>query len=105
MRMRKKKNLETRLEEVKEYILSTDCEEKDFEKEVEKTLFDYEELFGNSNPVRLEIGCGKGNFICGMAEKYPDVNFVALEVVPDVMVIAMEHRACCVKQRNVRQYG
>ena len=35
MRMRKKKNLEARLEEVKEYILHTECEEKDFEKDVD----------------------------------------------------------------------
>ena len=81
MRMRKKKNLEARLEEVKEYILSTDCEEKDFEKEVEKTLFNYEEVFGNSNPVRLEIGCGKGHFICEMAKRNPDVNFIADEKI------------------------
>ena len=90
MRMRKKKNLETRLEEVKEYILSTDCEEKDFEKEVEKTLFNYKEVFGNSNPVRLEIGCGKGTFVCETAKRNPDKFFVAVEKVRDVMVMAME---------------
>ncbi len=90
MRMRKKKNLETRLEEVKEYILSTDCEEKDFEKEVEKTLFNYEEVFGNSNPVRLEIGCGKGQFVCEMAKRNPDVNFIAVEKVKNVIVAACE---------------
>ena len=35
--------------------------------------------FGNDNPIRLEIGCGKGRFVCGMAEKNKNVNFVALE--------------------------
>ena len=90
MRMRKKKNLETRLAEVKEYILSTDCVEKDFEKEVEKTLFNYEEVFGNNNPVRLEIGCGKGQFVCEMAKRNPDVNFIAVEKVKNVIVAACE---------------
>ena len=90
MRMRKKKNLEARLEEVKEYILHTECEEKDFEKDVEKSLFDYEEVFGNSNPVRLEIGCGKGQFICEMAKRNPDVNFIAVEKIKNVIVAACE---------------
>ena len=90
MRMRKKKNLEARLEEVKEYILHTECEEKDFEKDVEKNLFDYEEVFGNSNPVRLEIGCGKGQFICEMAKRNPDVNFIAVEKIKNVIVAACE---------------
>ena len=90
MRMRKKKNLEARLEEVKEYILHTECEEKDFEKDVEKSLFDYESVFGNSNPVRLEIGCGKGQFICEMAKRNPDVNFIAVEKIKNVIVAACE---------------
>ena len=90
MRMRKKKNLEARLEEVKEYILHTECEEKDFEKDVEKSLFDYEEVFGNSNPVRLEIGCGKGQFICEMAKRNPDVNFIAVEKIKNIIVAACE---------------
>ena len=90
MRMRKKKNLETRLEEVKEYILSTDCDEKDFEKDVPKTLFNYEELFGNNNPVRLEIGCGKGRFACELAKREPDINVLALEKCANVVVMASE---------------
>ena len=90
MRMRKKKNLEARLEEVKEYILHTECEEKDFEKDVEKSLFDYEAVFGNSNPVRLEIGCGKGQFICEMAKRNPDVNFIAVEKIKNIIVAACE---------------
>ena len=43
-------------------------------------------------PLHLEIGCGKGNFACGMAEKYPDVNFIAMECVADVACIALDTR-------------
>ena len=50
----------------------------------------WNEEFRNDNPIHIEIGCGKGNFVLGMAQKYPDINFVAIEVVPDVMVLAME---------------
>ncbi|MBR6727042.1 MAG: tRNA (guanosine(46)-N7)-methyltransferase TrmB [Clostridia bacterium] len=46
-------------------------------------------------PLHLEIGCGKGNFACGMAEKYPDVNFIAMECVADVACIALEKADAC----------
>ncbi|MCL2351419.1 MAG: tRNA (guanosine(46)-N7)-methyltransferase TrmB [Firmicutes bacterium] len=39
----------------------------------------WKEFFGNQNPVRLEIGCGKGRFIAKMAAMNPEINFVALE--------------------------
>ncbi len=91
MRMRKKKNLESRLEEVKEYILDTYCEDMDFEKAKEdKKLFSYNEIFGNDNPVRLEIGCGKGQFVCETAKLNPDVNFIAVEKIKNVIVAACE---------------
>ena len=80
MRMRKKKNCDVRLERSGSLWI----------REPELLKGKWNEEFGNDNPIHIEIGCGKGNFICGMAEKYPDVNFVAIEVVPDVMVIAME---------------
>ena len=41
-------------------------------------------------PLHLEIGCGKGNFVLGMAEKHPEIDFVAVEIVRDVIVMAME---------------
>ena len=34
---------------------------------------DWIELFGNMNPVEIEIGCGKGRFIINSAMKYPDI--------------------------------
>lgn len=41
--------------------------------------------FNNSNEVHLEIGCGKGDFIIGMARKYPHINFIAIEKFPTVL--------------------
>ena len=42
-------------------------------------LFDLRELFGNSNPVVLEIGSGKGRFLLNSAAARPDVNFIGIE--------------------------
>lgn len=80
MRMRKKKNCDIRLEKSGSLWIRNPEDYKG----------KWKEEFENNNPVHLEIGCGKGKFICEMAQKYPDVNFVAIEVVKDVMVIAME---------------
>jgi tRNA (guanine-N7-)-methyltransferase len=50
----------------------------------------FAELFGNNNPICLEIGMGKGDFIIGMAEKYPNINFIGLEKFESVMVRAVQ---------------
>jgi len=39
----------------------------------------FAELFGNSNPVEIEIGSGKGTFLLDQAQSRPDVNFIGLE--------------------------
>ena len=41
--------------------------------------------------IRLEIGCGKGKFTVETAKAEPDVLLIALEKVPDAMVMAMEY--------------
>lgn len=43
-----------------------------------------------AKPLYLEIGCGKGDFVIGMAQKHPECNFLAMERVPDVMLCALE---------------
>ena len=80
MRVRKKKNCDARLEKSGSLWI----------KEPEELKGAWHKEFGNQNPIHIEIGCGKGKFACEMAQKYPEVNFVAIEVVKDVMVIAME---------------
>ena len=94
MRMRKKKNGEKRIEACSEYLIT-------------EPITDLNELFGNGNPVHVEVGCGKGNFTCGMAKKYPDVNFIAVEKVRDVCCIALEKAKAAAEDResdNVRFY-
>lgn len=50
----------------------------------------YSELFKNNNPIRLEIGSGKGQFLIKMALKYPNINFIGLEKSSSVLVRAIE---------------
>ena len=51
-------------------------------------IIDVEKVFGNNNPLHLEIGCGKGQFAEEIARRNPDINFVAVEL--NVLVTAME---------------
>ena len=40
----------------------------------------WSDLFGNKNPICLELGMGRGEFIINMAKKYPNINFIGLEL-------------------------
>ena len=47
-------------------------------------------VFGNDNPVYLEIGCGKGQFITGHAKRDPEANFIAIEGNPSALYRALQ---------------
>lgn len=47
-------------------------------------------LFPNSQPIHLEIGTGKGQFLIEMAKKYPDINFIGMEKYDSVLVRAIQ---------------
>lgn len=66
--------------------------------------FDPERIFGNNNPVHLEIGCGKGKFIQQLAEENPDINFIALEQTANVLITAME-RTIKSGVKNLKYYA
>lgn len=50
----------------------------------------YSLLFKNDNPIHLEIGMGKGDFIIAMAKKYPNINFIGIEMFDSVIVRAIQ---------------
>lgn len=50
----------------------------------------WQERFLKTQPLHLEIGTGKGRFIIGLAKKYPQINFVGLEVQSSAIVTALE---------------
>lgn len=39
-----------------------------------------QEFFKNNNPLVLELGCGKGEYSVGLAQKYPNKNFIGIDI-------------------------
>ena len=66
------------------------AESKFFVKDPYKYKNKWHDLFGNKNPISLELGMGRGDFIINMAKKYPNVNFIGLELYPSQMVMDTE---------------
>lgn len=50
----------------------------------------WNKVFNNNNPIKIEIGMGKGNFIINNAIKYPDINFIGIEKYDSVLVRGIE---------------
>lgn len=91
MRMRKKKNCGKRMEECADIWI----------KKPELCIGKWHsEVFKNDRPIHIEIGCGKGRFITETAKKNPDINYIAVEKVEDVLVMAME-KAVAAELSNV----
>lgn len=80
MRMRKRHNLEPRLERCAEYITAQPQELKGR----------WLEHFTGFASLYLELGCGKGRFTVETAKRSPNAMLVAVEKVPDAMIIAVE---------------
>lgn len=68
MRVRYDKNADKTLEENEIYI-----------QEPLQNIGKWQQEFENENPLHLEIGMGKGNFIINMAKQFPDINFIGME--------------------------
>ena len=80
MRMRKKPNLIPRMERCARFLI----------REPSSYRGHWRQLKPDAKEIRLEIGCGKGRFSAETAQRNPDVLYIALERVPEAMVIAME---------------
>lgn len=50
----------------------------------------WKEVFGNDNPLHIEVGTGKGQFVTGMALANPDINYIGIELYDSVIVCALE---------------
>ena len=91
MRMRRKKHREERMEACSELLIE------------DITVFknDIGKIFDNDKPIHMEIGCGKGKFITETAALNPDINYIAVEKISDVIVLALE-KVKAAGLRNVR---
>lgn len=47
-------------------------------------------VFGNMNPIRIEVGMGKGRFLMDQAEKHPEINFIGIEMYSSVLLRAVQ---------------
>ena len=58
---------------------------------LESCNFFYQDVpFDNANPIHLEIGMGKGDFLLNMALKHPDINFIGVEKYSSVISYAIK---------------
>ncbi|RXT04801.1 tRNA (guanosine(46)-N7)-methyltransferase TrmB [Ammoniphilus sp. CFH 90114] len=59
----------------------------------EKNRGQWKEWFGNDQPIHIELGTGKGNFITTLAEQNPSVNYIGVEVREEVLISAVRKAA------------
>lgn len=52
----------------------------------------FHQLFGNRNPLRIEVGMGKGRFIMELASQNPQVNYIGIERYSSVLLRALQKR-------------
>ena len=91
MRMHRKPHLDERLLACGDIVTIANLADKNMKRATdEKEYLNLKEIFGNANPVHLEIGCGKGKFVCETALLNPDINFVACEKISNVIIDACE---------------
>lgn len=92
MRMRKKRHLEDRLAACKDVMIYMQNQNEHADDPLDEALFfDSMKVFGNNNPLHLEIGSGKGAFILELARRNPDINYIAIEKTPNVIVTGAEN--------------
>lgn len=90
MRVRKKKNGAERIAACGDLLIEN----------IEKLKEDPQYAFAEKRPLYIEIGCGKGNFACGVSAACDDKNFIAMEKVSDVACLALEKAKAREAERN-----
>ncbi|SFC58584.1 tRNA (guanine-N7-)-methyltransferase [Bacillus sp. OV322] len=80
MRVRNKPWAESRMNDFPQYMIQ----------QAESHKGKWHEVFGNNNPLYIEVGTGKGRFITEMAKAHPDVNFLGIELNRNVLVTALD---------------
>jgi tRNA (guanine-N7-)-methyltransferase len=80
MRLRNKPWAKDKLQQYSNYVIQ----------EPESFRGNWGEPFGKSQPLHIEIGTGKGQFITGMAKANPDINYIGIELQESVIVSALD---------------
>ena len=89
--MHRKSRLDERISACGDIVKVADLSDKNMKRAaLTPEYLPFNDIFGNDNPVCLEVGCGKGKFVCEMAAKNPQVNYVACEKISNVLIEALE---------------
>ena len=80
MRVRKRKGAEEHLANHPQYVIL----------EPEAAKGKWHELFGNDNPIHIEVGSGKGALITGMAQQNPNINYIGIDIQLSVLSYALD---------------
>lgn len=62
----------------------------------------WHEYFKNSNPLHIELGCGKGSFIAELATKNLNVNYIAVDMIEAMLGLAKRNIENKYKEKNIR---
>jgi tRNA (guanine-N7-)-methyltransferase len=89
MRLRGRKGIREELEQQPELVVLNPFEYKGR----------WCEIFGNDRPLHVELGMGKGQFICGMSRKHPQWNFIGIDMYDELV------RRASVKARRLPGAG
>ncbi len=65
-----------------EYVIKNETEQKG----------KWHKIFGNDNPIHIEVGMGKGQFLMKLAELNPDINYIGIEKFSSVLIRALQKR-------------
>lgn len=80
MRLRNKPWAKDKIAENPQYVVPNPAEHKG----------NWKEVFGNGNPLHIEVGTGKGQFLVGMAKQNPHINYIGIEMYESVILSALE---------------
>lgn len=100
MRMRKRKNLDPRMERAAEWLIQNPEELASYWQQREISPVPAKRTPGSATRC-VELGCGMGRFACETAAARPDALVVGLERIPDALIIGME-RAQGENLQNIR---
>lgn len=81
MRRRKKKGSDIKLLSFNDYVLREN---------IENLKGNWKNTFKNNNPIHIEVGTGRGQFITTLAKNNPEINYIAMEIKEEVLLKAVE---------------
>ena len=61
----------------------------------------WKEKFGSDNPIHLELGCGKGQFISKLAVENPNINYIAIDLIDAMLGLAKRNVETEYKEKDI----